>query len=69
MEKTGTTENMFYIHPDYLGSVHLVTNASASAVQELSYDAWSRQRNATDWTYNGSLPEPKFERGYTFHEQ
>ena len=28
-----------------------------------------RQRNATDWTYNGTLPEPKFERGYTFHEQ
>ena len=69
MEKTGTTENMFYIHPDYLGSVHLVTNASGSAVQELSYDAWGRQRNATDWTYNGTLPEPKFERGYTFHEQ
>ena len=69
MEKTGTTENMFYIHPDYLGSVHLVTNASGSVVQELSYDAWGRQRNATNWTYNGTLPEPKFERGYTFHEQ
>ena len=69
MEKTGTTENMFYIHPDYLGSVHLVTNASGNVVQELSYDAWGRQRNATDWTYNGTLPEPKFERGYTFHEQ
>jgi RHS repeat-associated protein len=59
---------MYYVHTDHLGSVHEVTGSTGGVVQELSYDAWGRQRNATDWTYS-SLPVPKFERGFTFHEQ
>ena len=62
-----TNDEMFYVHPDHLGSIHFITDESGSVEQELSFDAWGRQRNATNWGYS-SLPTPKFERGYTFHE-
>lgn len=59
---------MYYIHSDYLGSVNFISNSAGAVVQETGFDAWGRQRNASNWTYN-SLPALKFERGYTFHEQ
>lgn len=66
-EKVNGSGAMYYLHPDYLGSVHLITNSAGATVQELGFDAWGRQRNATNWTY-ASLPAPKFDRGYTGHE-
>lgn len=62
-----TNDEMFYVHPDHLGSIHFITDESGSVEQELSFDAWGRHRNATNWGYS-SLPTSKFERGYTFHE-
>ncbi|MGD9992536.1 MAG: RHS repeat domain-containing protein [Salinivirgaceae bacterium] len=62
-----TNDAMFYVHSDHLGSIHFITNTIGNTEQELSFDAWGRQRNATNWTYS-NVPEPKFERGYTFHE-
>ncbi len=32
---------MYYQHPDYLGSVHLITNSAGATVQELGFDACS----------------------------
>ena len=61
------TGAMYYLHPDYLGSVNFITNSSGSTVQELGFDAWGRQRNASNWSYS-SLTAPMFDRGYTFHE-
>ncbi len=66
-EKVNSSGAMYYLHPDYLGSVHLITNSAGATVQELGFDAWGSQRNATNWTY-ASLPAPKFDRGYTGHE-
>ncbi len=62
-----TNDEMFYVHPDHLGSIHFITDESGTVEQELSFDAWGRQRNATNWGYS-SFPGLKFERGYTFHE-
>jgi hypothetical protein len=67
-KEVNNTGTMYYVHVDHLGSVHLITGSTGGVVQELSFDAWGRQLNATNWTYS-SLPVPKFERGFTFHEQ
>jgi hypothetical protein len=67
-EKVNGTGAMYYVHADHLGSVHMITSSTGGVVQELSYDAWGRQRNATNWSY-ADLPVPEFERGFTFHEQ
>ncbi|WP_231758684.1 PQQ-binding-like beta-propeller repeat protein [Microbulbifer elongatus] len=35
-----------YLHKDHLGSVDVITDASGSILQELSFDAWGQRRNA-----------------------
>ncbi len=68
-EKTGTSGAMFYVHPDHLGSLNVVTNEEGSIVEEQSFDAWGRRRNPQNWTYNNVPAAYKFYRGYTGHEQ
>jgi RHS repeat-associated protein len=71
----GTTETMYYVHKDYasatlstgLGSISAITDATGNLVESLSYDAWGRRRNPTNWTdYN--VTATLFDRGYTGHE-
>jgi RHS repeat-associated protein len=59
--------NTRYFHTDYLGSVEVITGASGSVLQRLSYDAFGKRRNVngTDATIITSLTT----RGYTRHEQ
>jgi RHS repeat-associated protein len=63
----GSTETMYYIHNDYLGSITAITDEDGNLVESLSYDPWGRRRNADDWTdYN--VTSTLFDRGYTGHE-
>jgi RHS repeat-associated protein len=60
---------IYYICRDYLGSIYTVTDASGAIVQEVSYDAWGRLRNAQ--THQLYTTEPRLflgNRGFTGHE-
>lgn len=61
-------DTMYYIHKDHLGSINVITNQNGAVVQNLSFDAWGRRRNATDWTYNNVPSTFLFSRGFTGHE-
>ncbi len=61
-------DTMYYVHPDYLGSLNVITNQSGSVVKTYCYDAWGRRRNPTDWTYSSIPSTFLFTRGYTGHE-
>jgi len=61
---------LYYICRDYLGSITHIANGDGTLKQELSYDAWGRQRNLnTQVVYElGKEPELFLGRGYTGHE-
>ena len=60
---------IYFIQQDYLGSILSVIDAQNAVEQQLSYDAWGRRRNPTNWSsYDLSGNEPLFDRGYTGHE-
>ncbi len=61
---------MYYISTDHLGSINLIVDASnGNVVDDLSYDAWGRNRNPVDWTYSNFTLSSVTDRGYTSHEQ
>ena len=63
----GTTQTMYYIHTDYLGSITAISDATGNLVESLSYDPRGRRRNADDWNdYN--VTSTMFDRGFTGHE-
>ena len=67
-----------YLLQDHLGSVDVIVNKLGEIEQELSFDAWGKRRNATDWQAqleSGYSPLDVFgglnsitSRGYTGHE-
>lgn len=63
-------EEYRYLHKDHLGSVQAYSDVNGKLAQELSYDAWGRRRNATNWTYYASLTNANawHPRGFTGHE-
>jgi RHS repeat-associated protein len=60
---------VYYTYNDYQGNILTLTDATGTVVAERNYDAWGRDRNPVDWTYN-NLPTLSdwFYRGYTGHE-
>ncbi len=49
------------------GSISAITDATGNLIESLSYDAWGRRRNPSDWTdYN--VTSTLFDRGFTGHE-
>ncbi len=64
------TSTVYYTLKDYLGSVLAIVSADGSSViEEASYDAWGRLRNATDLGYAVAAMPSLLKRGYTSHEQ
>ena len=59
---------MYYASTDNLGSINLLVKEDGTIASDLSYDAWGRQRNAQDWTYNNVVSSTITDRGFTFHE-
>jgi uncharacterized protein (TIGR02594 family) len=59
---------MHFAYKVSLGSFDAITNNRNNAVERLSFDAWGRRRNATDWTYNNVPATFLFDRGFTGHE-
>ncbi|WP_105102098.1 RHS repeat domain-containing protein [Microbulbifer pacificus] len=62
-----------YLHKDHLGSIDVITDASGTVEQALSFDAWGQRRNALQWTALLHRERSNFDtrittRGYTGHE-
>lgn len=63
----------YHIFRDHLGSIDVIADSTGTVVEEQSFDAWGKRRNATNWL---SLPAPGLlafssvvtTRGYTDHE-
>ena len=63
------SETLNYILKDNLGSIHEVLDENGNILEELSFDAWGRRRNASNWTFSPSVPSTFiFDRGFTGHE-
>jgi len=63
----GSSEQLYYVLKDHLGSITGIADPSGNILEDLSYDPWGRRRNAYDWTdYNVGFT--RFDRGYTGHE-
>ncbi|MBT7490611.1 MAG: hypothetical protein HN704_03275, partial [Bacteroidetes bacterium] len=67
-KETGQTDKLQYIHTDHLGSIQTISNESGQIEATYSYDAWGRQRDATNWFLYYTTPLQAFNRGYTGHE-
>ena len=62
-----------YLHKDHLGSVDVITDAAGTIVQEMSFDAWGKRRNAANWQALSSSQLANFDhslttRSFTGHE-
>lgn len=70
MIKQGNSVAYYNILRDHLGSITHVVNSSGTVVQELSYDAWGRMRNPSNYSLYTPTnePEPYLGRGYCGHE-
>jgi RHS repeat-associated protein len=66
-----TTDNNYYLHRDYLGSILAITNNDGVAVEKRHFDAWGNLAKIVD-SNNVSLDVANglqfFDRGYTSHE-
>lgn len=63
------TNNIYVPYTDQLGSIVAVTDLSGNIVAEQNFDAWGRNRNPQNWTYNSVPAVPAWlYRGYTGHE-
>ena len=62
--------HMYYVYTDHLGSILKLTDASGATIAEQSFDAWGRNRNPNDWSYDlTTSPVPSWlYRGFTGHE-
>ncbi|MCK4563217.1 MAG: VCBS repeat-containing protein [Verrucomicrobia bacterium] len=69
-ERTPQTTVRKYLHRDHLGSIVAVSGEAAELLAEVSFDAWGKQRNATDWTASTSnlTTAISADRGFTGHE-
>jgi RHS repeat-associated protein len=69
VKKDGDNGTMYYVYSDHLGSILKLTEANGNIYTEQSFDAWGRNRNPDDWTYNNVPSVPEWlTRGFTGHE-
>ncbi|WP_337040268.1 SpvB/TcaC N-terminal domain-containing protein [Emticicia sp. 17c] len=62
-----TTKTIKYYLKDHLGSVTGFTGNGGVLLEEMSFDAWGKRRNA-DWTVSNAAFNGSHERGFTNHE-
>ncbi|MBQ3636703.1 MAG: VCBS repeat-containing protein [Bacteroidales bacterium] len=68
--RENNTTKMLYLLRDNLGSINKIVDTQGNTLQELSYDAWGRLRNAKTQKPFAPGEEPRLliGRGYTGHE-
>jgi RHS repeat-associated protein len=66
-----TSENKFYLHRDYQGTIIAISNSLGVAVEKRAFDAWGNLAKLVD-SANAPLPVANglviLDRGYTSHE-
>ena len=63
------TYNMYYVYTDHLGSINTITDNTGNIVYEQNFDAWGRNRNVNNWSYDNITAAPNWLwRGFTGHE-
>lgn len=68
IKSDGTTQNYFYLHRDYQGTIVAITNALGSIVEKRHFDAWGGIIKIQDGVGNDLAKLTFFDRGYTGHE-
>lgn len=63
-----TTNNLYYLHRDHLGSIVLITDVNGNAVEKRQFDAWGNIVALTDGNGNPLTAFVVLDRGYTGHE-
>lgn len=71
---TNLGDHVEYYQKDHLGSITSITDENGEVIAEFSFDAFGRQRDPSNWTFDDDLVERGLEwtattRGYTDHEQ
>jgi RHS repeat-associated protein len=64
-----TTDSLFYVHKDYLGSLLAFSDEKGKIIYEQNFDPWGRKRNSKDGAYVNYQGMPEWAiRGFTGHE-
>jgi len=66
--ETPETTTVRYFHRDHLGSTTLLTDASGTVVERLSYDVWGKRRFTTGAPDLSDSITSQVDRGFTNHE-
>lgn len=63
-----TTQALYYLHRDHLGSIVLITDNQGNAVEKRQFDAWGNIVKLEDGNGNALTDFVITDRGYTGHE-
>lgn len=63
-----STDSLYYIFKDHLGSYDRITNQLGQIVEIYSFDAWGNRRKAENWKIKDVSTAKLFNRGFTGHE-
>jgi RHS repeat-associated protein len=66
--ETPETTTVRYFHRDHLGSTSMLTDASGTVVERLSYDVWGKRRFTTGAPDLSDSIVSQVDRGFTNHE-
>ena len=72
--RRGSTDKLFYVHPNRLGSYTHVTDENKQVLRALHFDPWGNVKTDTNWTvFAENAPSSlylsyRFDRGFTGHE-
>lgn len=66
--KEGSTENLYYVLTDHLGSWNKVMDENKNIVQQTHFDPWGNRMTYTDWALPQTQTDFAFDRGFTGHE-
>ena len=72
--RRGSTDKIFYVHPDRLGSYTHITDENKQVLRALHFDPWGNVKTDTNWTvFAENAPSSlylsyRFDRGFTGHE-
>jgi RHS repeat-associated protein len=68
LKSDGSTQNYFYLHRDYQGSIMAISNAVGAVVEKRLFDPWGAIAQVQDGAGNALAQLTFFDRGYTGHQ-
>lgn len=68
LKSDGTTQNYYYLHRDYQGSIMAITNGVGAVVEKRLFDPWGAVAKVQNGVGTTLSQLTFFDRGYTGHE-